>query len=250
MPSRSVRVPFLTILAALCLTLPSVARAGLSRQDGKAIKKMLEGTLYLRIDAPSKVGFTGFGLSFDPIVEVSPAGANVDSDSFSFYGMGTSWNVVINDAVKLDEIDIDADDGEIDVELDTLADDSDHTVIKFVHIGSLADFQAAFERAFARVPLQDEHPEWPDTVRRAIASRTLTLGMNKRQAYYIVGKPQHVEESTAAGKEVVVWTLRTASAEVGRMRHDSGLPHALRFEDGALVEIEGQAPVDELKLDN
>lgn len=226
------------------------ATADLSREDRKTIKAALKGTLYLRMDVPAKVGFTGFGLSFDPIVEVSPKGINTDASGFSLYGRGMSWNVRINDPVEVDEIEIEEDDGTIEIEIDTVEDDSDHSVFRFVQIYSFADFQAAMGRAFSRVPLQDEHPDWPPQIRRAIAARQLLTGMTKRQAYFVVGKPEQTRESTEDGKEIVVWTLRQNDVEVGVIRSGNNLPRSLRFEDGQLVRIQEGSLEEHLKLDD
>lgn len=232
------------LISSACL------HAELSRADVKAIKASFGGTLYLRVDAPVIAGFTGVGLAFEPLVEVSPQGSSTDKADFIPPGRAIQWNVTINEPVKLDEIDVDSDEGEIEVELDTVQEDSDHSVIKFVGIRSMADFQAAFDHAFARVPLQDEHPDWAAEIRQAIAERRLVAGMTKRQANYVVGMPVEVAESTEDGKQVVVWKLRATDFRLGLHRKSSSLPASLRFEDGKLVKIDSGSDQSTLDLDD
>ena len=86
--------------------------------------------------------------------------------------------------------------------------DGTDTVILFKNIRSVADFEAAFDHAFARTPLQDEYPEWPQATREAIANGNLQEGMTKRQAYIIVGAPSRFERSERDGKRVEVWFPR------------------------------------------
>lgn len=71
----------------------------------------------------------------------------------------------------------------------------------FGGIKTLADFKAAFDRAFSRVPLQDEFPEWPAEVRQAIAEHRLSDGMTKRQAYCVVGNPTEFRRVRAGRQE-------------------------------------------------
>jgi hypothetical protein len=84
-----------------------------------------------------------------------------------------------------------------------------HGILHFTGITSLADFKAAFDQSFSRVPLQDEHPDWPADIRRAIASRQLIDGMTKRQAYCITGPPASFEQTAKDGKQIEVWRLKT-----------------------------------------
>ena len=227
---------------AAVLVAASPARAELSRADKKQAEKMLKGTLYLRIDAPCTQGRQPFGVYLAPLVEVSPKGVNTEADqgaSFGWYhASSTVWGVRVNDTVELDEMDWDED--TVEIELTGVGKTDGHdTVVKFIEIRSLADFEAAFKLTFSDHPLQDDHPDWPAEIRKSIADRKLMPGMSKRQAFYVVGTPEQVETTTEGEKKIETWTLRKQGLEIGFFTWNTGDPSApaekLRFEDGLLV---------------
>lgn len=246
-----------TFAAGVLLAAAAPATAALNRQDRKAAEKMLAGDLYLRIDAPCTQGRQPFGIYLAPLVEVSPKGPNTDTDesvSIGWYhASSTVWNARVNDMVHLDETDWDDDAAAVEIELEGAGpSEGRDTVVRFVQITSLADFQAAFGYTFSSKPLQEEHPDWSADIRKAIAERKLMNGMNKRQVYYIVGTPAEVEKRTEKGKEVEIWTLRQKGIEIGfwtASGGDSGPPETLRFENGVLVSVEGSRSKN-LDLDN
>ncbi len=234
----------LIVAGVLALGLAAPATAGISRQDKKAAKQMFSSTLYLRVDAPCTQGRHPYGVYQSPLVEISPTSVNTqtqDGASFGwFHAQSTVWSVRINDPVKLDELDWEEEEGTVEVELEGVGPADDHdTVLRFVGIQSLQDFQRAFELAFSRQPLQEEHPEWPAEIRQAIGNRLLLNGMTKRQAFFVVGMPVRVEKKTEEGKEIETWTLHTRGIEFGFFGVKSGVggaaPETLRFEDGLLV---------------
>ncbi len=49
-------------------------------------------------------------------------------------------------------------------------------MIKLVGIRNLDEFKKAFDLTFARVPLQDEHLDWPENIRKAIGERKIAKG--------------------------------------------------------------------------
>ena len=235
------RHTFAAVFVAVAL-FASSAHAELSRADRKQAEKMLAGPLYLRVDAPCTQGRQPFGVFLSPLVEVSPKGINTDANqgtSFGWYhASSTVWGVRVNDTVELDEADWDED--TVEIELTGVGKTDGHdTNIKFVEIRSLADFEAAFKLVFSNRPLQDDHPDWPAEIRKAIADRQLSPGMNKRQAYYVVGTPEQVETTTEGEKKIETWTLRKQGLEIGFFTWNHGDPSApaekLRFEDGLLV---------------
>ena len=248
----------LTITVGALLAAAVPAAAALNRQDRKAAQKMLAGDLYLRVDAPCTQGRQPFGIYLAPLVEVSPKGPNTDADesvSIGWYhASSTVWNARVNDLVHLDEMDWDGDEASVEIELEGAgASEGRDTVVRFVEINSLADFEAAFGHTFSPKPLQEEHPDWPADVRKAIAERKLMNGMNKRQAYYVVGTPAEVEKRDEKGKEVEIWTLRQKGIEIGfwtASGGESGPPETLRFENGVLVSVEGAKSGKTLDLDN
>ncbi len=233
-------VPVATAILAAALLAPTAH--ALSRAEQKQAEKLLKGTLYLRIDAPCTQGRQPFGIYLSPLVEVSPKGVNTDADqgaSFGWYhASSTVWGVHVNDTVELDETDWDED--TVEIELTGVGRTDGHdTVVKFVEIRSVADFEAAFKLTFSTQPLQNEHPDWPENVRQAIADRKLLPGMTKRQAFYVVGTPEQVDKTTEGDKTIETWTLRKQGLEIGFFSTNMGDPSSpaqkLRFEDGVLV---------------
>jgi len=234
----------LLVASAVFLVLSLPSRAELSRADRKAAQKKLEaGRLYLRFDAPCTQGRHPYGVYSSPVVDVSPRGVNTEAESgvsFGWYhASSTVWAVRVNDPVEFDDISWE-DDGTIEIELAGVGPaDGRDTVLRFVEIQSMADFDAAFQNAFSSRPLQDEHPDWPEDVRKAVGERRLLPGMSKRQAFTVVGLPAQVEKTNENGKEIETWTLRKKGAEVGFFTFDPGDPGAptekLRFEDGKLA---------------
>lgn len=250
---RSLRssILFLAILfpaAELC--------AQLSKADRKAAKAHLAGTLYLRIDAPCGTGRHPMGTYMFPLVEVSPDKVNTEGDTgFSagwYHAQSTYWGVGPNDTVQLDEMSFE-DDGSIEVEVEGVGrTEGNDTVIKLVNVRSLDDFKKAADRAFAKVPLQDEHPDWSPEIKKAIADRQLVKGMTKRQVFYVTGMPESTRESEEKGKKVEIWNLRLNKGmqigfwTVSTATPASGTPKSLRFVDGVLEEFSasGSGEVD------
>lgn len=245
------------VLTLAALLLPATASAELSKPERKQLKKMLQGTLYMRIDAPCATGRHPFGVYKRPLVEVSPEGVNSEAEEAMtaswWHADSTYWGIRVNDPVKLDEID-EEDEG-IEIELEGVGPVEDEsTVILLVGVSTLADAEAAVERAFARVPLQDEHDDWPQEIKDGIAERRLMEGMTKRQAYYITGRPESFEKRTEDGKEVEIWHLRESkgmkiSFFYAKAGEESGLPSTIRFVDGKLVEGGSSGSDDSFSID-
>ncbi|MEO1088347.1 MAG: hypothetical protein AAFY88_29295 [Acidobacteriota bacterium] len=241
-------------IAALAAACALPATAELSRDEKKAIEKKLEDvTLYMRMDAPCATGRHPYGVYKKPLVEVSPEGSNMDTSTTMnmgvFHADSTYWGIRINDPVELDEVDIDEDDYEVEIELEGVGPAEDvETVIKFVDIKTLEDFNKAFDQTFSEVPLQDLHEDWSDDMKKAVSERNLVDGMNKRQAFYIVGSPESFEKSEEDGKQIEIWRLRTdRGIKMGYFTakaQKSDLPSSIRFEDGALVNVGSSGPGD------
>ena len=239
--------------------LASTAGAEISKEDRKRSAAMTKGTLYLRLDAPCTQGRHPYGVYQSPLVEVSPAGANTEADSGASWGwyhaQSTIWEARINDPMTVDELDWEEDEGTVDLELEgTGSADGRDTVIRFVKIHSYADFEAAFQHAFATRPLQEEHPDWPAEIKDAIAKRRLMDGMTKRQAFYIVGTPARVEKRSEGDKAIEIWTLQTQGLTFGFFGVQSGgsnaPPETLQFENGKLVHTSVATSGKGLDLDD
>jgi len=229
--------------ALLLLSLPALGGSSLSKSDQKAIKDMLSGTLYTRIDIPCATGRHAYGVYQRPLVEVAPDGVNTDADTTYTYSWwhadSTYWGVSPNMPMKLDEVDFEDDTVEIELEGINEADGND-TVVKFVKIGSLDDFKQCFEKTFCKVPLQDEHSDWSDKVKQAVAKRQLINGMTKKQAFCVTGKPERFEKKG----NTETWYLRQSkgvktSYFYSKHDVDTGLPSTVKFVDGKLVDVSG-----------
>lgn len=247
------------LVAVLFLTIASPAFSGLSRQEKKQASQLFSGPLYMRFNAPCTQGRHPFGIYYSALVEVSPTGTNTEAAEGAsvgwYHASSTIWSVRINDPVELDDMEWEDDEGYVEIELEGVEPTSDgDTVIKFVGINSLADFQAAFDQAFSRQPLQEEHPDWSAEIRQAIAERRLVNGMTKRQAFYVVGTPARVEKTTEGDKVIETWTLHRQGVEFGfflvRTGDDGSPPESLRFEDGLLVSASASTGAAGLDLDN
>ncbi len=247
-----------TVLWALAVLLAPSVFAGLAKSDRKAAKKMLSGTLYMRMDAPCNKGRHSFGVYYSPLIEISPESSEMDDpDAFNaspWHAGGTYWGIRINDPVEIEEIDFDGDEVELEIEGVGPADD-EQTVIKLIKINSLEDFKAAADLAFAHQPLQEGHDDWSADIKQAIADRKLDNGMSKRQVFYITGAPESFETKIEDGKKIEIWNLRQSKGtEVGfwRIKTDesSGLSSSLRFEDGKLVGAGNSGTRKEFSLDD
>ncbi len=242
-----------------CAFSPLSAEAQLTKADKKVIKKTLKSeTLYLRMDAPCISGEHDFGTYLRPLVQISPEDANTAEApelKVGFFATSTIYRGIrINDPVNFDELDLEADEGTVEIELEGVESaDGERTVIEMVQIYSLDDFHKAFDLAFARRPLQEEHDDWPSEIKAAIADRKLIDGMSKRQAYYVTGTPESIETSEENGLQIEIWNLRTDKGlQMGwglmRKKRVRGLPASISFTDGKLVGRK-KPSVDELDLD-
>ena len=244
-------------LALVSLMLLAVsAGAQMSRDEQKQAKAMLKGTLWLRLDVPSETGMQPFGMYRKPLIEVSPTAANTEVTSqmnIGWYHAGsTTWSVRVNDSVKVEEIEFESSTIEIEIEGVGTSEDRD-SALKFIGISSLDNFKAAFDRAFSKVPLQEEHPDWPAEIRQAIADRRLVAGMSKRQTYCVIGQPESVEKKTEDGREIELWTLRTKGMEFGAWGTQTAGPQTaqiLRFEDELAILDASKVSGSAVELDD
>jgi hypothetical protein len=230
----------------LGLLAPLAVRAELSKQERESAKSMTSGTLYLRLDVPCKYGRGGFGLNVESLLEVSPTGYDVErklrlpskKKRESVY-----WGFFPNDAVRYGKLSFDGD--TVHVWLEGVPPNDNEVMIDFIHIQTMDDFIKAFNQTFSKVPLQDEHQEWPAEVRQAIAERKVVAGMTKQQAFCVVGSPINVTTGEENGVKVETWFPRQDKGTVVTFRRDkstrTGFPALLKFTDGKLQVIE-QAP--------
>lgn len=227
----------------LLLFTPVVVQAGLSKRERDAAKEMTSGTLYLRLDVPCKYGVGGFGLNVEPVLEVSPSSHDAErrlnlpskNKRESVY-----WGFFPNDAVRYAKLLFEGD--TVRVWMEGMPPNDNEIMIEFVQIQSMDDFTKAFNQTFSKVPLQDEHQDWPADVKQAIAGRNLIAGMTKEQACAIVGTPINVTNGEEDGRKVETWFPRQDKGTVVTYRKNkstrTGFPSLLKFVDGKLELIE------------
>ncbi|HEV2729915.1 MAG TPA: hypothetical protein VGV15_07770 [Terriglobales bacterium] len=237
-----------TGVALLVVLLASlVVRAEMPKEDREAAKRMTAGTLYLRLDVPLKFVPGGFGWGPESVLEVSPTGHDTtrvlslpikhpkrEKLNFVFYP-----NYPVRFAKLLFKGD------RVSVWAEGVSPKEYEIMIDFIQINSLDDFTKAFNQTFSKVPLQEEHPEWPSDVRSAIAEHKLVVGMTKDQAFDVVGTALETKIDEENGVKVETWTPRQDAGTIGVRKQEknlrTGFPTLLKFTDGKLQTIE-QAP--------
>ena len=243
--STSLRYPA-GVLLLLMLCLPLTLRAQLSKQDQEAAKKMIAGTLYLRLDVPLNYVMR-VGIGPEDILEVSPAGHDTERkisllDARKKDDKGLVWLFFPNDGVRYGKLSFNHD--RVEVWMEGLQISDIEMKIDFVQINSLDDFTKAFNQTFSKVPLQDEHPEWPAEVRSAIAKHKLVSGMTREQAFDVVGSPLEIKTEDQNGVQVETWRPRQdrGSMHMPIVRVVSfgvtEFPAFLKFVDGKLQVIQ------------
>jgi hypothetical protein len=228
------------------LFVPWAVRAELSKQDRETAKSMITGTLYLRMDVPCRYGRGRFGIAaaihhVESLLEVSPTGYSVERKLAlppKHKRDRVFWGLSPNDPVRYGKLLFKGD--TVQVWMEGVEPDAYEMLLDFVHIGSMDDFTKAFNQTFSKVPLQDEHPEWPAEVRQAIAARKLVVGMTEDQAFLVVGKPLKVESAEEDGIKVESWSPRQDRATdlVRDGSTPTGFPAQLKFSGGRLQVIE------------
>jgi len=225
------------------LCTPLAVRAQLSGQDRQAAAKMIAGTLYLRLHTPCKFGTGQWGAGLGSVLEVSPTTHDVQRKLAlprTSRRESTYWGFFPNQAVHYGKLSYE--DGAIQIWMEGVKPNDAELQIDFIQINSLDDFTKAFNQTFSKVPLQDEHPEWPAEVRAAIAERKVIAGMTKEQAYDVVGDPVSVTTGVESGANVETWlTHQETGATIGGRLHRSthtGFPKSLKFVDGKLQVIQ------------
>jgi len=248
MMSKSLRLQAgALLLLLLCVPLP--LRAQMSRQDREAANKMIKGTFFLRLDVPIIYVDEGWGPGPKAALDVSPTEYDI-TRRLSLLKPSRNddprviWIFFPNDGVHYGKLSFDHD--KVEIWMEALQNSVWEIKLNFVHINTLDDFTNAFNQTFSKVPLQDEHPEWPAEVRNAIAAHKLVLGMTKEQAFDVVGTPVDISSEQAEGAMVETWHPRQGRGNmvitIGR-RVDSvsmgrtGFPFQLKFVNDKLQVI-------------
>jgi hypothetical protein len=219
---------------AAWLGLAADTTAALTGKDRDKAEHALYQTLYLRVHAPTT-------RRSEPVLEISPEGCNLArepeaaqaADSGSTRSSGVYWPFRPNDVVQW---------GKAKYQDDTITvwfeGARDELRVRFVGIKTFDDFKRAFKHAFSRVPLHEEHDDWPAEVATAVEKHRLIEGMTPEQASCVAGLPVKVETTRIGDAELVIWFLRqeTEDPRKGRAKK-TGLPTKVVFENGTLTTI-------------
>jgi hypothetical protein len=226
------RYLFTLITCVVLMGMSSAAWAEVRGHDRREVTDMLYSPCYLRIHVPTND-------AVDPFIEISPTGFSWDrlvgqaeqKAQRKGKASGVYFAFRPNDMVRWGKTSFDKD--KITVWFQGTRDE---LKVIFIQIETLDDFKKAYDHVFARIPLQDEHPDWPADVKSAIAERRLIQGMTKQQAACVVGVPLKVETVAEGGVAMEVWYPRQDTAD--RRTPQTGLPATLKFADGKLQVIE------------
>jgi hypothetical protein len=233
------------------LLVPLAVRAELSKQDRDSAKNMIAGTLYLRLDVPCRYGRGRWGIAkaihhVESLLEVSPAGHTAER-KLALPGKhkrdSVYWGFSPNDAVRYGKLLFAGD--TVQVWMEGVSPHDYEMLVDFIHIQNLDDFTKAFDRTFSKVPLQDEHPEWPAEVRKAIGEHRVIAGMTEEQAFSVVGRPLRIAAAEENGVKVETWFPRQDRGIVTSWGQGegsrTGFPARLKFASGTLQAIEQTA---------
>jgi hypothetical protein len=234
----------------LLLNAVLVFGAELSSADRGAIKEMTHGVLYLRNNVPCRMRSGGFGIGAEVLTEVSPGGVDWDKNLKAIEtetkgkkrrGVDTIyWGFGPNDAIQYGKLYF-KDNGVVELYAEGLKPKNEEVWIRFVNIHSRDDFKKAYDLIVGVKPIEDDHPDWPDSIRQAIKERKIVEGMTKAQAFAVVGTPTGAETSQDGDKKIETWFPRQDTGSAGSFRKvvssQTGFPASIRFVDGKVAAI-------------
>lgn len=233
-------------VGVLCLSflcMPLAMRGQLSKEDRQSAQKMIAGTLYLRIQVPCKFGVGAWAPYVESLLEVSPTefGAERKLAVPLKKHENIYWGFFPNTPVRYGKLNFEG--SSVNLWMEGVSPNIEFS-LDFINIKTLDEFSKAFILAFSRVPLQEEHPQWPLEIRKAIAERHVVAGMTKAQAYIVVGTPLNITTGQENGAQVETWVPRqdTGDAKWVRARKTNnartGFPVGIKFIDGKLTSIQ------------
>jgi hypothetical protein len=244
-----------TLLSVLLLA-PLSLRAQLSKEDHQAAQQMISGTLYLRVQAPQKYGMGAWAPYSVSMLEASPEELNTERklaeplksiprNSYHLKQEEVYWGYLANTPVNHCKLEWEK--GR-NVAWCERVDPNTDLSVDFVDIKALGDFTKAFNLTFSKVPLQNEHPEWPSEIRESIAAGKLVVGMTVEQARIVVGAPLSASNGEDNGAKTETWLLRQDPGQVlgwnkkrgawKKVSTQTGFPTSVTFKDGHLQSIQ------------
>lgn len=252
MPLRR-SLPALAVAAA-CL-LPSIAWCADAAGIKKAMKEKSKGTYYLKTNVPYLQGRHAYGVYRKPVVFVSPAEgvkiqSSADVEAGVFTAKGRRLVLRVNDPVKVDEFDWDADDSSLEIELEGTGRAEGAGVLKLTGLQTVADFEKCWDEAFSDVSIEQKY-DWPDGIKKAVVQREVQEGMSREQVMVAVGNPERVTRTSEDGKEVEVWVIQQGEgAKMGFWKTKIGDKQEMeiRFVDGKVAQIGAREEQPTVKL--
>lgn len=248
--STSVALLLVLLLAPLAL------RAQLSKEDHEAAKQMISGTLYLRLQAPQKYGMGKWAPYSVSMLEASPAGISTErklaeplksipKNAYHLKQEEIYWGYLANTPVNHCKLEWEKGTNVVWCER---VDPNTDVSVDFIDVKTLDDFTKAFNLTFSKVPLQNEHPEWPSEVRESMAAGKLVVGMTEEQVRIVVGAPLSVSSGQENGAKIETWLLRQDPGKVlgwnkkrgawKKVSTQTGFPTSIAFKDGKLQSIQ------------
>jgi hypothetical protein len=258
MMSKSMRRQSGVFLLLLCC-LPQALRAQLSKENHQAAQQMISDTLYLRLQAPQKFGMGHWAPYSESMLEASPAGVSAErklaeplkplpTNGYHLKQEEVYWGYLANTPVNHCKLVWEKSRNVVWCER---VDPSTDVSVDFIGVTTLEDFTKAFNLTFSKVPLQDEHLEWPSDVRAGIAAGKLVVGMTVEQARIVVGAPLSLTAGEDNGAKTETWTLRQDPGQVlgwnkkhgawRKVATQTGFPATITFNDGKLLSIKAEA---------
>jgi hypothetical protein len=208
------------VLLAITAAVPSDAEAGRKEKAAEKayaaafigeLEAAYPDTVWALKDLPVKSGLT-MGIPWvGPIAEVSTTGFVIEAVSgVSSYGVGVDsvwFSVRAYDTLTFKEAEFD--DGRW-VIVFSGAGDAKGRDTKLVLQGAepFGAFKPILDQLLSSSDPLAGYADWSDDVKRAIRGRVLLNGMNKRQAYFVVGEPTGSSVRDESGTKVETWNPR------------------------------------------
>lgn len=249
----------LTALAALFGSMV-MAQSALARDVGSDVKKALKEkagkTFYLKTNVPYFQGRHAYGTFKKPIVMVTAKdGVKIEQSAEVqggvFHAEGRRLVLRVNDAVKTDETEWDAEESSLEIELEGTGRTGEGAgVIKFLDVKSVDDFATCWSAAFSDVSIEQKY-DWPGEIKKAVVERKVLQGMTPEQVMVAVGDPERISRSTDDGRKIEVWTIqRGEGAKMGFWTLKAGDKREMeiRFENGKVTQIGSADEQTNIKL--
>ena len=200
-------------------------------------------TVWALKDLPVKSGLTMGVPWIGPVAEVTLDGYKIEAKGgMESHGVGASgvwFSVRPYDSLEFKECEFD--DGVWTIVFSGVGDsDGRDTKLRLPQKSTFAEVKPVLDQLISATDPLDGYADWSPEVKTAIQKRLVINGMNKRQAYFVVGEPTGSSVREEDGQKIETWSPRqTDGIRIGYAAGMSatGYPTELRFEDGVLVGV-------------